>query len=181
MNRYFRLSILTVACMLSLTSLALAQFPVPVPQATTQSIKLQVVLSRYEGDKKISSLPYSLLLAPGESGNVRTGAEMPVPTAAFTPSGTTTSYTMQQVGSQIEATVTPTADGKFKLNLNVTDRAVVAGPTQGGVPNVPSFRNNSTNSKAILSNGETVQFISAADKAGGETFRIEVTLTVGNK
>lgn len=204
MNRYLRLSITAVVCSLLLASFTFAQGqPVPfaqgqptnlappslappsggltVPATPASSIKLVIVLARYDGDKKISSLPYTLLLAPGESGNIRAGAEVAVPTTIV--GGPVPSYSLQQVGSQIEARATPTSDGKFKLNLTVTDRSIITGApaTQGGVPNVPSFRNNTTASTAILSNGETVQFTSSSDKASNETFRVDVTLTVGNK
>lgn len=182
MNRYLRLSVTAVVCSLLVASFAFAQGQAPpVPPTPSSSIKLLVVLARYDGDKKISSLPYTLLLAPGENGNIRAGTEVAVPTTSV--GGSPQGYTLQQVGSQIDASVTPTPDGKFKLNLNVTDRSMITGApaTQGGMPNVPSFRNNTSASKAILSNGETVQFTSSSDRASNETFRIDVTLTVGNK
>jgi hypothetical protein len=163
--------------------------PMPAPRAPgqaqgpTTTVKLQVVLSRYEGDKKISSFPYTLSLVPGVAGSLRAGAEVPVATTSMGAAGSTPSYTMQQVGSQVDATVTPTADGKYNLKLSVTDRWSVTGAqaAPGGVPNVPSFRNMVSNSQVILSNGETMQFTSSADKASNETFKIDVTLTVGNK
>jgi type II secretory pathway component HofQ len=147
-----------------------------------------VVLARYDGDKKLSSFPYTLSLVPGQNGSIRAGAEVPVPTTSLTPAATgdkaaaMTSYTMQQVGSQVDATVTPTADGKYNLRLTVTDRSIgTAQSTQGRVPNVPSFRNMVSSSQAIISNGETIQFTASSDPASNETFRIDVTLTVGNK
>lgn len=184
MNRYLRLC-LAISLMTSLLGgIALAQVPgQPQVQPATTTVKLQVVLSRYEGDKRISSYPYTLSLVPGQSGSLRTGAEVPVPSTALGPGGMNPSYTMQQVGSQIDATVNPTTDGKYKLALSVTDRWVVAGTqaAQGGVPNVPSFRNVVSASQAVLGNGETMQFTASSDKASNETFKIDVTLTVGNK
>ena len=192
MNRYRRLCFglcLTVTLLTSLLGAsALAQGPPqPVAQAPTTTVKLQVVLSRYDGDKKISSFPFTLSLVPGQRGSLRSGAEVPVATAPA-PGTTlgapgTPSYNIQSVGSQVDATVNPTPDGKYKLDLTVTDRWFVAGAAgaQGGVPNVPSFRNMNTASQAILSNGETMQFTSSSDKASNETFKIDVTLTVGNK
>ena len=147
------------------------------------TIKLQVVLSRYDGDKKLSSFPYTLSLVPGVTGNIRAGAEIAVPTTSMSGDKTMTSYTLQQVGSQIDATVTPTPDGKFNLKLSVTDRSLVTGApaAQGGMPNIPSFRNMISTSQAIMSSGETMQFTASSDRAANETFRIDVTLTVGNK
>jgi hypothetical protein len=189
MNRYLRLCVAMVLVGSLFANTARSQNPPPQsaqPPATT--IKLHVVLARFEGEKKLSSFPYTLSLVPGQSGSIRAGAEVPVPTTSFTPASSgdkaaaTPAYTMQQVGSQVDATVTPTADGKFNLKLNVTDRSIgSAQSTQGRVPNVPSFKNMVSNSQAIISNGETIQFTASSDPASNETFRIDVTLTVGNK
>jgi hypothetical protein len=187
MTSYFRISIATLICFLMLGGLALAQ---PQAAASNQppasSVKLQVVLSRYQGEKKLSSEPYTLLLVPGEGGNIRSGSEMPVPTTTIMgEKGSQTSYTMQSVGTNVDARVTPTADSKYKLSLTVTDRSMFTPPaTSPGVDrlaNVPAFRSTTSTSNAILSNGETIQFTSVVDKLSNETLKIDVTLTVGNK
>jgi len=183
MKTYLRLC-LTVLVLMTLTGgLALAQAPAPAAQAPSTSIKLQVVLSKYEGDKKLSSLPYTLVLVPGRSGSIRTGAEVPVPTTSITASAdkpATTAYTLQQIGTQIDATVNTTSDGKYNLKLTVTDR--FTGPAEPQrVPNVPSFKNVVIASEAILANAETVQFTAAPTPTSNEVFKIDVTLTVGNK
>jgi hypothetical protein len=164
--------------------------PVTAQQPGTQgsagpavTIKLVVVLSKYEGDKKISSVPYTLSLVPGKPGSIRAGSEIPVPTSSFNSAGTqtTTSYTLQQVGSQIDATVNPTGDGKYNLTLSVTDRDRTSTTNNPGVPNVPTFKNMSSSSSAILGNGESIQFTSSTERASNESLKIDVTLTVGNK
>jgi hypothetical protein len=84
MNRYlgFCFALAFVTCLSG--SLSLGQAPAPqafppapqafppapqalptAPQAPAVTIKLQVVLSRYDGDKKLSSFPYTLSLVPG--------------------------------------------------------------------------------------------------------------------
>jgi hypothetical protein len=183
MNRYFQHCLALAIFSTSFAVVARAQAPAQASaQPPAATIKLLVVLSRYEGDKKLSSLPYTLSLVPGQNGSIRAGAEIPVPTTVMGADKGTTSYSMQSVGSQVDATVNPTPDGKFKLTLTVTDRSVVtAQTTMASVGNVPSFRNMMSNSQAILSNGETIQFTSSSDRATNETFRIDVTLTVGNK
>jgi hypothetical protein len=163
-----------------LAGIAVAQAPATPATPAASTIKLQIVLARYEGDKKISSFPYVLSLAPGENGNIRNGSEIAIPTSG---AAANSAYTMQQVGTQIDANVKPTADGKYKISMTVTDRSIVTGTpaAQGGVSSIPSFRNNTSASNAILSAGETIQFTSSPDKTGNETFKIDVTLTVGNK
>jgi hypothetical protein len=67
--------------------------------------------------------------------------------------------------------------------MQVTERSVrpTSATEQSRVPNVPTFRNMTSSSEAILSNGETIQFTASSDQVSNETFRIDVTLTVGNK
>lgn len=191
MSRY---AFFVLAAAMSLSgTFASAQAPASQSEkAPPTTIKLLVVLSRYEGEKKISSFPYNLSLVPGRSGSIRTGAELAVPTTVTSLSANdkagadktaTMSYTMQQVGTQVNATVTPTSDGKYGLALTVTDRYIGTGAQtpQGRVPNVPTFKNMTSASEAILSNGETIQFTSSSDQSSNETFKIDVTLTVGNK
>jgi hypothetical protein len=178
-------------------TLSFGQAPVPGPgQPGTQgsaapavTIRLVVVLSKYEGDKKISSVPYTLSLVPGKPGSIRAGSEIPVPTSSMITTPTVgdkpvTSYTLQQVGSQIDATVNPTPDGKYNLTLSVTDRdrtAPSSAQAAGTVPNVPTFKNMVSSSSAILGNGESIQFTSSTERASNESLKIDVTLTVGNK
>src|SRR4051812_6128911 len=103
MKRYLRLSSAAIACMLFLGNLAIAQAPAPPAQAPQSTVKLLVVLSRYDGDKKLGSAPYTLSLVPGVNGSLRAGAELAVPTTSA--GGIAQSYTMQQLGSQIDASV----------------------------------------------------------------------------
>jgi len=155
----------------------------PAAQAPATTIRLLVVLSKYEGDKKISSVPYTLSLVPGKPGSIRAGSEIPVPTTTFAVTAdkpATSSYTLQQIGSQIDATVNPTTDGKYNLTLSVTDRDRTSA-TSPAFPNVPTFKNMVSSSSAILANGESIQFTSSTERASNESLKIDVTLTVGNK
>jgi len=190
MTRYVKAFVAIVAGILTLGSTGLAQFGpqqapgTAVPPQTT--IKLHVVLSKFQGDKSISSQPYTLSLLPAQRGNLRIGSEVPVRTTVTAgPAPQATPYTMQNVGTTIDAIVTPTTDGKYQLDLTITDRSVYTGPqvaqTAERVPNVPVFRNVNSASKAILSNGETMQFTTAIDQVSNETFKVDVTLNVGNK
>ena len=183
--RHLTITMAVLAGLLALGSTAEAQAPAPTPPQAT--IKLRVVLSKYQGDKRINSQPYELSLVPGQRGNVRIGSEVPVYTSPPSTVGlnTPTSYTMQQVGTQIDATITTQPDGKYAVDLTVTDRSVNSSsqvtPSADRVPNVPIFRNVSANSRVILGNGESTQFSTALDQVSNETFKVDVTLNVGNK
>jgi len=44
----------------------------------TTPLKFQIVISRYQGEKQISSMPYTLSVNAGYRGNLRMGAKVPV-------------------------------------------------------------------------------------------------------
>lgn len=147
---------------------------VPPPQVFGQQasapagapiVNVQVVISRYEGEKRVSSNPYTLTLVPGKQGTLRNGLEVAVPTTSFTSkeagAASTVSYTMSQIGTSIDCVVRPTTDGKYELTLTVTERSMAAQSKELGaplVPNVPTFRNVSSSSTLILGNGQSIQF-----------------------
>jgi type II secretory pathway component GspD/PulD (secretin) len=181
---------MAVVCVLSLTSLdALAQ--TPTTTIPSVMLKLQVTISRYMGTTRVSSQPYSLTLVPNESGSIRVGTEVPVPTTTSTTTTTaagerlttpTASYTLQQVGTQIDGNAVIQPDGRYKIRLTVTDRSVITtaqGTEQGArVANVPAFRNVVFNSTIYLGDGQSTQFSDAPDKVSGENFRVDVSLAV---
>src|SRR5678816_3347572 len=112
-----------IACVLSVSSaVAYGQATQAAPPGVV--LKLQITVSRYVGTNKVSSQPYALSLVPGESGSIKVGAEVPVP-AAYTnpnrPDNSATapnpqpSYSLQQVGTQIDGNATLQPDGRYKL------------------------------------------------------------------
>ena len=69
-------------------------------------LKLQLVISRHTGEKKISSLPYTLWITankPGET-SLRMGVEVPVVASRFSPKAgeVAPSYNYRPVGTNIE-------------------------------------------------------------------------------
>ena len=155
-------------------------------------LKLQVTVSRYMGTNRVSSQPFLLSLVPNESGNIRLGVEVPVPTSSLpapSPSGGNApatppqqSYNMQQVGTQIDGSAVLQSDGRYKIRLSITERTALtaAQATEQGarVANVPAFRNVVFASTIYLGDGQTTQFSSGGDKVTGESFRADVSLTI---
>jgi hypothetical protein len=182
--------LMIVVCVLSLSvAVAVGQAAQGTPPGVV--LKLQVTVSRYMGTNRVSSQPYVLSLVPNESGNIRLGVEVPVPAAYTTPTtssnastaaNTQPSYTMQQVGTQIDCNATLQPDGRYKLRLTITERSALpaAQATEQGarVANVPSFRNVAFGSTIYLGDGQSTQFSSATDKTSGETFKVDVSLAI---
>ena len=157
-----------------------AASPARTPPPST-ALKIQIVLSRYQGEKKISSMPYNLSAIPGRVATLRMGTRIPITMLAMTnvpkdaPAGGPIQY--QDVGTNIDCTATQLEDGRFSLSLTVDDSSVY--PDDPAAPRGnPSFRSFRVNNALVLRNGETGQFTTATDKVTGETVKVDVTLTV---
>lgn len=183
MTKY--LSALTVALTLGLAPAAVAQAPTP---ATTTPLKVQIVISRYQGDRKISSLPYTLSVNAGigrNSASIRMGASVPVmimaaPTAGGEKLPTAGPIQYRDVGTNIDCEAQLLEDGRFRLQITVDDSSVYPEerPKDVAPSGSPSFRSFRAIDSTVLKDGGTSQFTTATDKLTGETVRIDVTLTV---
>jgi hypothetical protein len=158
------------------------------PAADTP-LKVQIVVSRYQGEKKISSIPYTLAVVGGprtETTRLRMGVDVPVPqTVIGEGNATKSSYTYRSVGTSIDCTARPQGDGLFSLNLAVSDTAVFmpdrgadSAATASRVAGVPAFRTFTSNFNLLLKDGQVAQHTAATDPVSGEVLRIDVTLTV---
>lgn len=174
MIRYVRRLLIAVVLASTITTMGSAQ-AVPAAPAQAQGrpstpLKVQVVISRYEGDKKVSSLPYILTVAANE-GRVylRMGSQVPVPQANG-------GFTYMNVGTNIDCSAASTDDGRFKVEVRVEDSSIMQAAR--GADLAPTLRNFSTSNAVVLRDGQTAQFIAAADKSTGEVVKVDVTLTV---
>lgn len=188
MKRYFAIAaVLLVA--LGAQGRAQEQKPPTIPNAVAPiSIKVQVVVARYQGDKKISSLPYTLTVNMDErnrnsgQANLRLGTQVPITTNARqsndgnAPLVPTVQY--RDVGTSIDCIATALDDGRFKLNLTVEDSSVESGPGSGSSPTHPAFRSFRTSDTVLLRDGQTAQYSTATDRVSGDVVKVDVTLNV---
>jgi hypothetical protein len=168
--------------------------PATRPTPSLTPLKLQVVLTRYNGDRKVSSMPYSFAVNATKGSReqpvqIRMGVELPIPQT--TKEGTVFSY--RPVGTNIDCWVMATDDGRFNVNLGVQDSSVQNDEAQRrnqateratGIPPPPviaaqpMFRSFNSNFSVLLKDGETTQYVSATDPVSGEVLKIDVTLNV---
>lgn len=166
----------------------------PRAAVTITPVKIQIVISRYQGEKKIGTMPYNLSInsrpdnAPGQyvpsHASLRMGASIPVVMMAMTnvpkdaPQGGPIQY--KDVGTNIDCDATVLEDGRFKVNITVDDASVYPEeqPTSSATKGSPSFRSFRASDAMILKDGQTSQFTAATDKVNGETVKVDVTLTV---
>jgi hypothetical protein len=150
-------------------------------------LDLEIVISRYQGDKKVGSLPYSISVNASERGEVtrlRMGASVPVPTMT-TPTvdgkpaaGVVTPFQYRDIGTNIDASGKPLGDGRFAVFLGVTESSIVANPKDAQQGGVPVIRNFSSSNNLVMRDGQTRQFTAASDRITGEVVKVEVTLKV---
>jgi hypothetical protein len=150
-------------------------------------LRLDIVLSEYDGAKEVDNLPYTLFLESALRGtrirSVRMGLKVPIATVAE--NGVGTQYTYQDVGTDIDARATTVGDGLYDLDLDVNRSSVYPAnqsadeneriPRMGGLPVVRAFRSNFD---LALRDGQTTQGPSATDPFNGHVLKISVTLHV---
>lgn len=167
--------------------IAAQEKPAPVP------LKLQLVVSRVAGDKKVSSLPYTLWVTANDPNrrttSVRMGVQVPVissrPAAEKSEATSGLTYNYQQVGTSIDCSASSTAGGGFQVTLTLNDTSIHYDPKAGastpmpaGIAGVPAFRNFTSNFSIMLKDGQTAQYTSATDPLTGEVLRVDVTVNV---
>jgi hypothetical protein len=160
-------------------------------------IDLEVTISRYQGDKKTSSLPYALTVNTVYFQNVndapltslRMGGEVPLPTMSFTvdgkpmpgvPTGGPVMY--KAVGTSIDAKGRILDGGRFEIWVSVQDDAIATPQSVGAgsapTTSLPVIRSFRASNNVVLKDGQTRQFTAAADRITGEVVKVDVTLKV---
>jgi hypothetical protein len=163
-----------------------APAPAP-PREPLTPLRVQLVLTRMMGEKKISSLPYSLSVNAnsGQATSLRMAIEVPVRM------GTGTSYSYKSLGTNIDC-LAAKAEGAFTLFITVSDTSVqfdtgalrpvgdagAAAPTPGPFDAAPAFRTFTSKSNILLKDGQTASYTAATDPISGETLSVEATLSV---
>jgi len=163
-----------------------AQAPLTPPKPGQQSLKVQVVLSRYQGEKKMSSLPYTLTVTPNMPGKtiLRMGAQIPLATSISVTEGgpPVSSFNYREVGTSIDCAAATMEGGKYYLLITIEDSSIYpnedAGAGAGKAGLHPSFRSFKSNEAIVLSDGQSSQYTSATDKVTGEVVKVDVTLSV---
>lgn len=133
------------------------------------AVKVDIVLSRTNGSKTLSSLPYSLSAAEGRRTSLRLGSQVPIPMGGMAQ--------YQNVGSSIDCDVTVLADGRYRLGLTIDDSSLAEGTPPSGPDTPPVIRSYRIDTMLVLRNGEAATFNVATDKVSGDTITAKVTVT----
>jgi hypothetical protein len=165
--------------------------PKPVEEVKPVTpVKVQVVFSEFEGEKKTSSLPYLLFVSADErtgrrESSLRMGLRVPV--VLGTKDGSPSTQYMD-VGTDLDCIAQTTDDGRFKLGLSLRRSSIYsAGPEKksldwnpGDAPlsGQPIVRQFSASLNLLVRDGQTVQNVVATDPVSGRVLKVDVTLNI---
>ena len=163
----------------------------PAPPPTVPS-RVDVVISRFQGEKKVASQPYVLMPSSDPRGQgyaqVRIGVDVPVGVTTTTrlPEGSregqsTTRPSYQNVGTNIDCRVSPLTEGKYSVYVSVTDSSIFTPDTSGGrsmETSTPAIRTFQASNTMTMRDGQTMLLTTATDKVTGDLLKIEVTFSL---
>lgn len=171
-----------------------AQQPPGVGAASIVPLKLTITLSKYQGDKKVSSLPYELTVrTDNNKGSIRMTTQVPTPTfgspnpAAADPAKPPSRigpFVMRDVGTNIDCNATNLKDGRYAVTVTIEDSSIYEDSQRVDIPNgvkasnVSAVRTYRTTNALVLRDGQTTEFTTATDKVSGEVIKAAVMLTV---
>jgi hypothetical protein len=161
------------------------------------TVRVSLVIARYQGDRKVASLPYTLVVGTGGARTrMRMGVDTPIPVTSFAPgpepggSKPPTSFQYKNVGTNVDCAVwerrrlseAGQPETVYRLSLSVENSSAFSGPDAraavGGVEGAPLFRRFETAIDVGLHDGQTLQTIASTDPVTGEVVKIDVTLNV---
>jgi hypothetical protein len=149
------------------------------------ALRLQVVFSRFLGEKKVSSLPYTLPLnADDQAARLRMGIQVPIRYEGKEVQG---NVVYKDVGNNIDCTASSLEDGRYRVACTVDQSSLysaegerrAAGTAVGDVSlgTVPVLRMFRCDARLILRDGQSGS-TTATDPVSGEVLKVEITLNV---
>jgi hypothetical protein len=168
----------------------------PTPQLPPLiPLSVQVVVSRYQGEKKVSSLPYTLAVNANASrqgtagstvSSLRMGVEIPLSTTAPSPDGKSLAapgpIQYRPFGTNIDAWANSIDANRFQVNVSIEDSSIYtteqAASASPKASDLPVFRSYRYKNELVLRDGQSAQFTAATDRVTGEVIKVDVTLSV---
>lgn len=149
--------------------------PPPIP------LKVTVTISRFAGEKKTASLPFTLWVnTGGQGGSIRLSSDVPIPVNSVKDGVTTRQYTYRSLGTNIDCSALALGDGLFRVSLTVDDSQVfqIGSASSTFDPANSAFQNFRAQLQPILRDSQSVQFAVATDKTSGEVIKLDVTMNL---
>lgn len=155
------------------------------PAKPSIPVKVQVVFTEYDGEKKVSSLPYSFMAITDEkmggyySTSLRTGIRVPIEI-----DGKDQKTTYLDLGSNIDCGVRSEDDGRYRVYLSFERSSLFPNKSAEGErlvsePNgLPLLRQFRSSENLVLKDGQTIENIMSTDPLNGHSLRVSVTINL---
>ncbi|HEV2340449.1 MAG TPA: hypothetical protein VGS15_01465 [Candidatus Acidoferrales bacterium] len=157
----------------------------PAEKPAVTHLRADLILAEYSGEKKTSSLPYTIYVAAGPRlhdepwQSLRMGVRVPI---SMNDQGTQFNY--YDVGTKIDCGAATEADGRYRIEVTI-DRSSLYSPDQGSSGDQfhvsgghPVLRSFNSGFDLALRDGETGEGISATDPFNGHVLKVSVTIHV---
>jgi hypothetical protein len=152
-------------------------------------LRVQIVFSEYEGEKKVKSLPYTVLVLAGTDrdfnwSKIRMGDRVPVVTGR---EGGAIQFQYIDVGTNIDCRAFVMSGGRFRLATSLerssvqsdipvaTAKEITSVESQFHEPTIRQFRSDTN---VTLRDGQTLETNFATDPTTGKVIKLEITANV---
>jgi hypothetical protein len=162
-------------------------------EVRTTPVKVQIVFTEFEGDKKVKSLPYTLYINAPDAPELkpgwvklRVGSRVPIYTG-----GTKENMTYLDVGTNIDARSAYAGEGRLLLYLRIERSWVEGGvsvpvtkpdgsasETSSGHFQEPIVRQLVSEFDLKLREGQSVESTTATDPISGKVLKVDVSFTI---
>ena len=139
-------------------------------------LRIQLVITRYSGEKKTGSIPYTFTVTTGGNGGSRISMGVDVPITQATGAAGITNVEYKSIGTSIDCNnAVELPGGRYTFVLNVAHTSTV--PDSAGDAR-PMLRQFNTSFSPVLRDGQSLQAVASADPVTGEVVKIDVTMNV---
>jgi hypothetical protein len=148
-------------------------------EAETAGLKVDLLISRHEGERRVSAVPYTLFVVPNSrQSRVRLGIDVPIAVKDG-------EVRYRNVGTNVDCQAVAVGPGRYRVEVVVeqsslyspeTSRKALAPGASPAVGDQPVFRSFSTAIVLVLADGQSAQSL-ATDPVSGEVLKVDVTLT----
>lgn len=161
----------------------------PIPKGPLHLLRVDVVMSRFDGERRISEAPYSILVSSdGKKAELKMGVEVPIAVTRLlsrdegADHGPVTSFQYRNVGANFVCSAQPKGEGVYQLRLMAETSSIPEAPAGDHAPaamasDKPRFNTFNVTLTPVLRDGQAVELAMSTDPVTGEVLRIRVALT----
>lgn len=160
----------------------------PAPRAARkmpQPLRVHVTFMKFQGDKKVASLPYTLALNADDPQYRNTRLRMGINVPIVTTIENKPQVVYKSVGTNIDCSADILEDGRVRLQLTTEQSSLYAADGQTAwavgdqtVGKQPVLRDFSSSITTVLRDGQSALHTAATDPLSGETVKIEVSVSI---